>query len=78
MNLMPSLTMTATTYAGIYRDFHLPHTAWAGRVCGVHISYNNDTRSRLLASGNYELKEFLEEAAVEAALYLGMTRAIIR
>lgn len=53
------------------RYYVLPANNFSGTVAGVYVYYNLETKNHVINLGNLELKRFLEDAAVSAALSRG-------
>ena len=61
-----------------HRNYFLPADQFTGQVAGVGISYNAATKNNVINLRNPDLKRFLEDAAVSAALSRGFDTAFIR
>jgi hypothetical protein len=60
------------------RNYSLSTDNYSGTVAGVYVSYNADTQKNVANLYNPELKRFLEDAAISAALLRGCSTAFIR
>lgn len=60
------------------RRYILPANEYSGTVAGVSVSYNDHTKRHVQGLANPELKKFLEDAGVTAALSRGFYSVFIR
>jgi hypothetical protein len=60
------------------RKYTLPSNVYSGTVNGVSVSYNRSTERQVYNLRNLELKRYMEDAAVSAALSRGYYSVFIR
>ncbi len=60
------------------RTYTLSLDKYHGEVAGVQVSYVSWVEQLVRGTGNSELKRFLEDAAVKAALSRGLSPVVIR